>query len=72
MLQTNSLCLKCLHSFVCVISLTEYVTVDKQILEEILREVSELKKLAATPVPTTTVIEEIRPLCSAELAVEQK
>jgi len=59
-----------------VTSLTEYVQVDKQVLEEILREVRELKKLA-TPTPTpstlTAVIEGVKKVsCSAALASEQK
>jgi hypothetical protein len=54
-----------------VINLTEYVTVDKQTLEEILREVGELKKLATPPI-TPAIIEEIMSACSAEPAAEQK
>ena len=53
-----------------VSSLTEYVQIEKQALEEILREVRELKKLA-TPTPTT-ITEEVMSSCSAELSVKPK
>ena len=56
-----------------VTSLTEYVTVDKQLLKDILTEVGKLRKLADTLLPDTTIIveEEVK-TCSAEFAVEQK
>jgi hypothetical protein len=50
-----------------VTSLTEYITVDKQVLEEILRELGEIKKLASTVV---TVVEE-GVSCSDEFVSEQ-
>jgi hypothetical protein len=52
-----------------VTSLTEYVQVEKQLLENILKEVGTLRKLAAS---TPAVIEEVRSSCSAELAAEPK
>ena len=51
-----------------VSSLTEYVQVDKQALEEILKEVCELKKLAANLIPTTIAKEATS--CSVELVSE--
>jgi hypothetical protein len=53
-----------------VTSLTEYVQIEKQVLEEILREVRELKKLAATT--PTTIIEEVMTSCSVEPSVKPK
>jgi hypothetical protein len=53
-----------------VTSLTEYVQIEKQALEEILREVRELKKLATTT--PTTITKEVMPSCSAEPSVKPK
>ncbi|MDR0461523.1 MAG: hypothetical protein LBH62_08920 [Nitrososphaerota archaeon] len=50
--------------------MTEYVQIEKQVLEEILREVRELKKLAATT--PTTIIEEVMTSCSVEPSVKPK
>jgi hypothetical protein len=56
-----------------VTSLTEYVTVDKQLLKDILEEVGKLRKLADTLLPDTTiVVEEEGEACSAEFVLEQK
>jgi len=57
-----------------VTSLTEYVTVDKQLLKDILEEVGKLRKLADTLLPDTTidVVEEEGETCSAEFVLEQK
>ena len=55
--------------FVCVISLAEYVSVDKQVLEEILRELGEIKKLAAT---TISAIVEGAASCSVEFVSEPR
>lgn len=57
-----------------VFSLTEYVQVDKQLLEDILKEVGALRKLADSllpPVVVTDVAKEVGS-CSVGLVVEQK
>jgi len=58
-----------------VTSLTEYVQIDKCLLEAILREVGELRKLADTLLPVATTVgfeEEGGESCSVEFAVKQK
>jgi hypothetical protein len=52
-----------------VINLTEYVQVDKQLLENIIKEVGDLRKLVDNLTTTNTAKETVR-VCSVELEAE--